>query len=394
MKSNGTLKSVLNIGVTAIPVILLAYFMATMDSIEPILPNEKYIYQVKSYMQEVKTKFSLIREELVAIENEKLGELYAILSKLEDAGTPDFYLETPQITLVWHEKQFNQFVSSICTIQPLPLKTIQEQQWTSAKRGSEVDNIYRPHGLTVDKETNDIYIADCYNSRIQVFSSEGVHKQSITHSDILNPHRILCTAKHLLVTDPINRQVSKLDKASLELILSEELEFTPGGLDVRHSVTYICNFLSLSLYLYDEELYRDSILNLKFSSSDQNGGTHLLDVRLSEDFLYAFLENSFYRIHTFDLKGNLLSCLIPSSLVSRAFYFCVDKQCNILVSSWEDNQILVYSSKGKPTCRIGNDKKGESNSLVHPRGIDILSTGELVICDNKDSTCLHCYVYM
>ena len=375
-------------------IVVLMASILPQDSTEPLPQKEKYIQQVKSYRQEIQMKFSLIRDELAAIEHERLEELDSIISKLENPETPDFHLEVQQISLAWHEQEFKQFVSSICTIQPLPLKIIQEQQWTSAKRGSEDENIYRPHGLTVDKETNDIYIADCYNCRIQVFSSEGGHIKSFTHSDILNPHRILCTPNHLYVTDPINRQVSKFNKVSLDLILSEELEYTPGGLDVRHAVIYISNFFSLKIYLYDEEFYEDSILNLNFSSTELNEETHLLDVKISEDFLYAFLENSFYRIYTFDLKGNLLSCLIPSSMVSRTFYFCIDKQCNILVSSWEDNQVLVFSSKGKPICRIGNGKRGETNSLVHPRGLDTLSTGELIICDNKNSTCLHSYVYI
>ncbi|KAI6657305.1 hypothetical protein LOD99_53 [Oopsacas minuta] len=356
--------------------------------------RDKYIQQIEMYKKELTEKFIKIRKETTNIENQAIEQLDKILSDLKDPQKPDYHLQEQEIMLSWHEQEFKQFLTSICTIEPCPIPVTPNPVWTSAKRGSENDNIFRPHGLSIDPETNEIYIADCYNSRVQVFTNEGIHRRIIKHPEILNVHRILCTHQHLYVTDPINKHVYKLNKHTDEVLYSEELEFTPGGLDVFNNTTYISDFKTISLYLYDDELYKNSTIELKLMTNENEEEIRLLDIKILEDSIFTLLENSFYNIHTFDYDGNVLACLIPTAMVSKTFYFCIDNWENILLSSWDDNQVLVFTNKGKPISRIGNGVKGEKNSLVHPRGIGLLNTGALVVCDNKDSTCLHSYVYI
>ena len=361
---------------------------------DQVSEREKYIQQIEFYKNELKEKFIHIREETNKIETKNMEELDKILSMLNDPNNPDYISQVQQVTLSLREEELRNCISSLCTVEPTPLPVLREQAWTSAKRGSDSDNIFRPHGITIDRETNEIYIADCYNSRIQVFTSEGKHKKTLKHHEVLNVHRVLCVGLSLFITDPMNKQIHKINKCNGELLVSEELEFTPGGLDVFEGVTYIADFKMLCLYRYDDELYQESKLVLKFADGAKNQESRLLDVTFFRDCIYTLLENMNFKVNTFDLEGNLLACLIPESMVTKAFYFCVDKKENILISSWEDNQVLVFTGKGKPILRIGNSVKAENDCLVHPRGIGLLETGVLVVCDNKDSTCLHSYVYI
>ena len=361
---------------------------------DQISERKKYIQQIESYKKELKDKFIFIREEMNKIETENIAEFDEILSSLNDPNNPDYISQVRQVCVSWNDGDLRNCISSLCTVEQAPLPVIREQVWTSAKRGSDADNIFRPHGLTIDSETNEIYISDCYNSRIQVFTCEGKHSRTLKHSEIFNVHRILCAGLHLYVTDPINKHIYKINKSNGELLLSEELEFTPGGLDISNGVTYIADFKMMCLYRYDEELYQESTFVLKFAADANNDETRLLDIKFFQDCIYTLLENTNFKVNTFDLEGNLIACLVPTSIVMKAFYFCVDKNQNILISSWEDNQVIVFTSKGKPILRIGNSVRADKDCLVHPRGIGLLNTGVLVVCDNKDSTCLHSYVYI
>ena len=318
-----------------------------------------------------------------------------MILQLKNVDTNDTNSPLRKVTLSWNEHEITNSISSFCKIETAPQPVITEQIWSSTARGSESHQIFRPHGLTIDKETNDIYIADCYNKRIQVFNESGQHIKCIFNADILNPHRLLIVANSIFVTDLMNRHIYKLNKQSDEVELSEELEYVPGGLHALGEEIYVVNFSQPIIYLYDIDLYKEGQIILKSSTStDLNNDIHFLDIRFVHKIIYVLLENYFYRFVLFDFDGNTLSCLIPSALVSKAFYFCIDSLENILISSWEDNQVLVFSKGGQLKCKIGNCIKSEPNTMVHPRGLDLMSTGILVVCDNKNSTYLHSYAYL
>ena len=356
---------------------------------------EKYKNQIFGYKQEVREKFALIRSQLSLIEKEKQEELDKLLLKFDQPNTTTGYDSlTQDVTLCWNEHAIDS-MSSFCKIEIKPLLNILNPTWSSAPKGSQKDQIFRPHGLTIDKETKTIYVADYFNKRIQVFDLNGGYRKSIFHPDILNHHRILSVSNFLYVTDPINKQIYKINKENYEVVLSEELEYCPGGLDVLNYRTYINDTdPPFRIFVYDTDLYKEGQIELKASTSNEAKTVYLLDIKFAHNVIYTLFKNAPYRVSLFDLNGNVLSSLIPLSLVNKAFYFCIDDHENILISSWQDNQVLVFSKDGELKSRIGNILEGEYNSMVEPRGLDILNSGVLVICDNNQSACLYRYEYL
>ncbi len=77
------------------------------------------------------------------------------------------------------------------------------------EKGSEEGNFDNPHNVVIDKEGK-LYVADRYNSRVQVFNAEGNFLQAWT--DVGIPWGLAITDdQHIYMTDGNTEQIIKLD---------------------------------------------------------------------------------------------------------------------------------------------------------------------------------------
>lgn len=73
--------------------------------------------------------------------------------------------------------------------------------------GDEVGRLNHPHGVAIDNSDR-IYVADSGNSRIQIFSHEGIPLGIIIHKDMACPWGVaICRTGHIAVTDYNNHKV-------------------------------------------------------------------------------------------------------------------------------------------------------------------------------------------
>ena len=78
--------------------------------------------------------------------------------------------------------------------------------------GDQIGKLNHPHGIAIDLDDR-IYVADSGNSRIQIFSHEGIPVGMVVHKDMACPWGVaICRTDHIAVTDYNNHKVFVFNK--------------------------------------------------------------------------------------------------------------------------------------------------------------------------------------
>ena len=252
---------------------------------------------------QIKTKFQSFRDRLDSIENERINDLDFIMdqyeklvttrdtkvTELKDAKNRVFssikqndlqpalekvistleseldsveqnVIEIPNILVTWDELSFEDALQKLCQINEIKgsgqcLRT--KPLWHQSKRGNGVDELNHPRGIVIDHETQNIFVADCLNDRIQVFKSDGEFLHSIGEKTIQLPRRICIYDQFLFVTCGLH-QFNKIHKTTGQIIDQTAFEFSHSGIDsdgVKYM--YVCDLLNLQVIVI-------RLANLKF----------------------------------------------------------------------------------------------------------------------------------
>ena len=262
---------------------------------------------------------------------------------------------------------------------------------TAGKKGkgeNELDAV----GLFFDEDTQQIYIADCVNERVQVMSLQGKFITRFGQDVLQLPWGISVNKDHIFVTDVGHHFLFKFCKNTLELQNStkgsEELQLSgPLGLciDINGDV-YVANCFNQIIVIFST--------NLQFKSTF---GTHKLyfpqDVKLTPDCVVV-LDWSPKCVHLFSRDGDYLSSCISQgeqkSLVYHPQFFCLDLSGNILISDRGHHCIKIFTQSGELIHSIGRkgNKKGE---FITPRGIAISNSGVIFVVSDNPNYSLQCF---
>ena len=250
---------------------------------------------------------------------------------------------------------------------------------TAGKRGrgeKELDAV----GLFFDEDTQQIYIADCGNNRVQVMSLQGGFVTRFGKHVLLEPWGISVNKDHIFVTDRVQNSLFKFCKNTLKLLDSTECSQVvqlnePSGLCIdTNGDVYVANCSNQGIVIFST--------NLQFKSSL----THELfcprDVKLTPDCVVV-LDWSPKCVHLFSRDGDYLSSCISqggeqNSLVCFPQFFCLDFSGNILISDCDHHCIKIFTQSGELIHSIGRkgNKKGE---FITPRGIAISNSGVIFV---------------
>ena len=263
---------------------------------------------------------------------------------------------------------------------------------TAGKKGKgkkELDAM----GLFFDEDTQQIFIADFVNSRVQVMSLKGEFITSFGQDVLKHPYGISVNKDHIFVTDWVHNSIFKFCKNTLELLNStkgsEELQLSePSGL---------CIDSNGDVFVADRFNHRIVIFstNLQFK---YRFCTHKVyypqDVKLTPDCVVV-LDWSSKCIHLFSRDGDYLSSCISqgeeqNSLVRNPLFFCLDLSGNILISDLYHHCIKIFTQSGEFIHSIGREgnKKGE---FIQPRGIAISKSGVIFVVSDNPNYSLQCF---
>ena len=263
---------------------------------------------------------------------------------------------------------------------------------TAGKKGEgkeELDAL----GLFFDEDTQQIYIADFGNSRVQVMSLKGEFITSFGQDVLQLPWGISVNKDHIFVTDVRHHSLFKFCKNTLELLNStkgsEELQLSgPHGLCIdTNGDVFVTDCFDNRIVIFST--------NLQFKS---DFGTHKLfqpqDVKLTPDCVVV-LDSSPKCVHLFSRDGNYLSSSISqvkeqNSLVCNPQFFCLDLSGNILISDCYHNCIKIFTQSGEFIHSIGR-KGNNKGELIYPHGIAISKSGVIFVVSENPNYSLQCF---
>ncbi|KAI6653206.1 hypothetical protein LOD99_3731 [Oopsacas minuta] len=87
-------------------------------------------------------------------------------------------IEIPYIKLTWRVNELRDSINKLCGCSKQILKSSEDNpiqfKWSSCTRGDGDKQLNCPRGITINPVNNNIYVADWYHYRIQIFSKEGI----------------------------------------------------------------------------------------------------------------------------------------------------------------------------------------------------------------------------
>ena len=263
---------------------------------------------------------------------------------------------------------------------------------TAGKKGKgkkELDAV----GLFFDEDTQQIYIADCDNNRVQVMSLQGEFITSFAQDVLRRPWGISVNKDYIFVTDVVHNSLFKFCKNTLEFLNSTKgsdgLQFSiPRGLCIdTNGDVFVTDYFNNGIVIFSTYLQFKS----RFGSHNLR---YPRDVKLTPDCVVV-LDWSSKCVHLFSRDGDYLNSCISqggeqNSLVYTPCFFCLDLSGNILISDGGHHCIKIFTQSGEFIHSIGREgnKKGE---FIEPHGIAISKSGVIFVVSYNPNYSLQCF---
>ena len=249
------------------------------------------------------------------------------------------------------------------------------------KRGSNDNELCRATGLALDEVNQLIYIADCYNKRIQVVSFEGKFLKRFGQDILKEPWGIAVTEDNVLVTDSDIHALLQFRKKDCKLVRRTGTEGAgEGQLDTPRG---LCSDYNGDVYVADCGNNRVSVFSKQLQFLKCLGTQQLetpVDVKVTPDSL-VILDRSTNCIHFYSRSGDLLSSCVTQGkdgMVFKPYFFCLDTAGNILITDNLRHDVKIFSPSGHLIHKIGKRGHGRGE-FRYPKGICVSELGTIFV---------------
>ena len=250
----------------------------------------------------------------------------------------------------------------------------------TGKGGRAPGELFSPYGVAIDEATHQIFVANCYNRRIEIFSETGEYICQLGVGQLTRPWGIAIhgdsvyvscndhTLSKFSLTDmSLVRKIGSIGSSNGEFKFPSQLTTDPIGR------VFIADSHNDRICIYDTNLNHLSSIKDRFMSRPSG-------VKISGDRMYVLCLFNNVCIYVLTLEGDKLHTLITSGEgmdVSYPCFFCLDPFNNFVISDYESNLIRVFSPEGNLLHTIG--KEGQQKGMFYrPLGIAITPNGRLV----------------
>ena len=255
------------------------------------------------------------------------------------------------------------------------------------KKGTANNELNCPRGLALDEPNQLIYIADCWNSRIQVVSFAGKFLKSFGQGILNSPYGIAVTEDNVLVTDRRLHALLQFSKKDHKLV--RRTGTSGGGEGQLYNPRGLCIDYNGDVYVAESSNHRVSVFSKDFNFLKHLGIQQLKnpsDVKITPNSVVV-LDWSPNCIHFFSRGGDLLrSCVTQGEdgMVSAPMFFCLDTAVNILISDYNRHRIKILSPSGQLIHEIGKEGHGRGE-LYYPYGICLSQIGNIFVVSNNSN---------
>ena len=255
------------------------------------------------------------------------------------------------------------------------------------KKGTANNELNWPRGLALYEPNQLIYIADCWNSRIQVVSFAGKFLKMFGQGILERPIGIAVTEDNVFVTDI--RLHALLQFSNKDYKLLRRTDTLGGGDGQLNYPRGLCIDYNGDVYVADSDNDRVSVFSKDLCFLKHLGTQQLKtprDVKVTPSSV-VMLDSSPNCIHFFSRSGDLLrSCVTQGEdgMVYGPRFFCLDAAGNILITDYIRHSIKILSPSGQLIHEIG--KKGHGRGELYcPSGICLSQTGNIFVVSSKSN---------
>ena len=246
-----------------------------------------------------------------------------------------------------------------------------------------------PSCISIHYKTGNIYIADEFNDRVQVFSCNGYYLFMFSEK-MSNPVGICVFQNTVFVTQLSSNRVNlyELEGKLMKSVGSKgngEAQFCyPRGIDVsdRNHNIYVCDYGNNRVQILTEELKYHSMLGIDLF-------THPRDIKVTRDRVLV-LDESDPCMFIFNSEYLLISRIITRGVgkqTNSPRSFDIDRDYNIIMSDYTDHCVYVFNKEREQIHKFGKQGQGVGE-FICPYGILLDNTGRIIVVCQKDANCL------
>ena len=251
------------------------------------------------------------------------------------------------------------------------------------KGGKAPGELFYPQGVAIDENTNRIYVAESFPPpRVSIFSETGGFIDTFALQDMISPRGIAIHQGNMYVTDVKADAVFHF-KIDENIRLVAKLGSRGSGMGQFQCPRGLSVLSNGDVFLADSGNHRIQILD--DSLHIQRSITHQTmenpcDIKLTPDEVYV-LCYVFPSILVFSHAGEETRSLITRGVgmqIGLAYFFCLDRQQNLLISDCGSSRVKVFSKEGTHLHSIGQPGH-ELGMLYYPTGIVLTKNLKLII---------------
>ena len=346
--------------------------------------TQKKIEEIKSKAEEL---------EILLREINQNSELKIDISQSIETAKREMDIDIPNVKLTWRVDELKDCINRVCRCDRQILvyneDTRFQLKWSKCDKGRGDNQLYLPWGIATNPMNENIYVADQWNHRVQIFSSEGEWIRSVKDDEMKHPLNILFHKQSIYVQ--CNKAILKLNECTEKNEKSKSYDFNLGGICTDNIHIYVGEWKGMNLIVLTLDLIEENRISLKTEFCQQD--TEIRDISLSQELFYILLFNTEFPIQAFSREGILTRCVVKKDSINNAYCFCLDQQHNILVADCGDSKVKIFSNEGKLLAQIG-EKRSEKGQFSALTGISSSELGDIVTVQRSTSNLLKRFSFL
>ena len=256
----------------------------------------------------------------------------------------------------------------------------------TGKEGRAPGELFLPYGVAIHEVTHNIFVANYYNHRVEIFSKTGEFVSQLGVGELSDPSGIAIHGDSLYVSclDHTVSQFSLIEMCHVRRIggggsNNGQFKYPQQLTTDLIGRVFIADCHNNRICIHDPDL--NHLRNITHPSMSQP-----YDVKVSRDCLHVLCPDNNPCMIVLTLEGDMLHSLITCGEgmdVLYPLYFCLDPLNNFVLSDWKSHSIRVFSPEGNLLHTIGREGH-QPGMFSNPTGVAITPNGRLVcVSDNQ-----------
>jgi len=341
--------------------------------------GERFTIQIEKEQKNEKQEDNEL--EIVDLNNGK----YEVKMKLKEKGKYSIFVKFNEININSSPFQIQIFSK----LKQRNFSGINQPKLTFGSYGNGNVQFNNPYGVTVNSNGN-IVVSDSFNSRIQIFDSEGKFISTFGsrgngNGQFKNPKGMTINSKgNIIASDSNNHRIQIFNFkgnfiSTLGLKGNGNGQFNnPWGITINSNDNiFVCDTYNNRIQIFDSQ---GKFISAFGSQGNGNGQfNYPIGITINSKGNIIVCDQGNHRIQIFDSEGKFISTFGSegngNGQLDDPIGICVDLNDNIFVCDYNNNRIQIFNSNGEYIAQF---------KVSQPIGITIDSNTQNIIVSRND----------